>query len=493
VFPEAFWEPVMRPLKVLLSAVVLLSVVFLARAESPLAGPRTALIIGNADYSFAPLKNPINDADAMASALEGAGFKVIKETDADQAKMVEAIRSFGAELKNRGGVGLFYFSGHGTQIDGENYLLPVGRNFTSLEDVKSGAVTALAVVDAMASGRDDLNIVILDACRNNPIDPNGAKGLSRIDSNARLFISYATSPGLLALDGEGNNSPYAKYLYQAIDAPNLDIEDTFKRTLKGVYVETKGQQTPWISSTFFGDFVFRPTGKPPSAAEEGPAEMGATEDGATKGNATEEDASALRAEPDVKAKPETIDLAGVYRVAGTNPGGSKYRGMVALTQDNDQFKFTWWIGKDVFRGNGHFAGKMLVVNWGDKTPVIYTFGEEGALDGEWADGTATETLELFAGAAPGDIALSEGTYKVEGKNADGSAYEGTVEIERDKKGYHLSWAVGSSAYQGTGKLAGNLLTVDWGASTPVVYALGKDGSLTGLWHAGFGEETLTPE
>ena len=260
----------MRPLKILLSVVILLSVAFLARAEAP--EPRTALIIGNADYSFAPLKNPINDADAMATALEGAGFKVIKETDADQAKMVEAVRTFGTELKQRGGVGLFYFSGHGTQIDGENYLLPVGREFSSLEDVKRGSVTALAVVDAMATGRSDLNIIILDACRNNPIDPNGAKGLSRIDSNARLFISYATSPGLTALDGAGNNSPYAKYLYQSIDAPNLDIEDTFKRTLKGVYVETHGEQTPWISSTFFGDFVFRPSGEKPSRRRTSAAE-----------------------------------------------------------------------------------------------------------------------------------------------------------------------------------------------------------------------------
>ncbi|MGB8711241.1 MAG: caspase family protein [Methyloceanibacter sp.] len=462
----------MRPLKMLLRLCVLLGVAFLARAEGPPPEPRTALIIGNSAYSFAPLKNPINDAEAMASALEGAGFRVIKETDADQAKMVEAVRTFGAELKRRGGVGLFYFSGHGTQIDGENYLLPVGEQFASLEDVKRRSVTALAVVEAMASAHSDLNIFILDACRNNPIDPNGAKGLSRIDSNARLFISYATSPGLTALDGEGNNSPYAKYLYQSIDAPNLDIEDTFKRTLKGVYVETHGEQTPWIASTFFGDFVFRPSGEPPAAGEEkAPAET---------------------AEPE-EAAPKTIDLAGVYRVEGTNPNGSKYQGMVALAQNNDQFNFTWWIGKDVFRGTGHFAGKMLVVNWGDKTPVIYTFGDEGALDGEWADGSATETLDLVANAAPGDIGLSEGSYRVDGKNADGSGYQGNVEITGQGKAYHLTWQVGSSSYEGDGKLAGNLLTVDWGSSTPVVYALKPDGSLAGLWDAGNGEETLTPE
>jgi hypothetical protein len=456
----------------LLRLCVLLGVAFLARAEGPPPEPRTALIIGNSAYSFAPLKNPINDAEAMASALEGAGFKVIKETDADQAKMVEAVRTFGDELKRRGGVGLFYFSGHGTQIDGENYLLPVGEQFASLEDVKRRSVTALAVVEAMASAHSDLNIFILDACRNNPIDPNGAKGLSRIDSNARLFISYATSPGLTALDGEGNNSPYAKYLYQSIDAPNLDIEDTFKRTLKGVYVETHGEQTPWIASTFFGDFVFRPSGEPPAAGEEkAPAET---------------------AEPE-EAAPKTIDLAGVYRVEGANPNGSKYRGMVALAQNNDQFNFTWWIGKDVFRGTGHFAGKMLVVNWGDKTPVIYTFGDEGALDGEWADGSATETLDLVANAAPGDIGLSEGSYRVDGKNADGSGYQGNVDITGQGKAYHLTWQVGSSSYEGDGKLAGNLLTVEWGSSTPVVYALKPAGSLAGLWDAGKGEETLTPE
>jgi hypothetical protein len=396
------------------------------------------------------------------------------------------VRTFGAELKQRGGVGLFYFSGHGTQIDGENYLLPVGTKFASLDDVKKNAVTALAVVDAMASAHSDLNIFILDACRNNPIDPNGAKGLSRIDSNARLFISYATSPGLTALDGEGNNSPYAKYLFQSIDAPNLDIEDTFKRTLKGVYVETKGEQTPWIASTFFGDFVFRPTGAPQQSSP--PEATGGAPDGQT---------ALLRPIPSPKdaaaQTPTTIDLAGVYRVEGTNPNGSKYRGMVALTQNDDQFNFTWWIGKDIFRGSGHFAGKMLVVNWGDKTPVIYTFGDEGALDGEWADGSATETLDLVANAAPGDIALSEGAYKVEGKNPDGSSYTGAVQLNKRGKGYHLSWQVGSSSYEGEGNLAGNLLTVEWGSVTPVVYALAEDGSLTGLWDAGKGEETLTPE
>jgi len=457
----------MRQIKLLICLTLLLATGLIARAEAP---ARTALVIGNVDYSWAPLRNPVNDAGAMAEALKNAGFNVIIETNANQAKMVAAVRAFGKALKQQGGVGLFYFSGHGMQIDGENYLIPVGGEYANFDEVKDGSVTALAIVDAMAQSHGDLNIFILDACRNNPIDPKGAKGLSRIDSSARLFVSYATSPGLTALDGTGNNSPYAKYLYQSIDEPNLDIEDTFKRTLKGVYVETEGKQTPWISSTFFGNFVFRPTGGAAAEQEEEEEDTAQSEDA-----------------------PESLDLAGVYRVEGTNPSGNKYRGMVALAQNDDEFEFTWWIGKDTFTGPGHFAGPMLVVDWGDKTPVIYSLGEDGELDGEWADGSATETLTLIANAAADEVELAEGTYSVEGKNADGKAYEGTVEIAKKGKRYRLSWEVGDQAYEGTGTLAGNLLTVDWGAATPVVYALADDGSLTGLWDGGYGEETLTPE
>ncbi len=109
---------------------------------------------------------------------------------------------------------------------------------------------------------------------------------------------------------------------------------------------------------------------------------------------------------------EAPTLTGVYRASGTNPGGSKYTGMVALEEDDDDFKLTWWIGKDVFKGSGHFAGKMLVINWGDKTPVIYSFGDEGALDGEWADGSASETLTPIGTAASADDDVSAARGRV---------------------------------------------------------------------------------
>ncbi len=472
----------MRLVPVGLRLAALLVTLTLAQAQAP--EPRTALVVGNADYSFGALDNPINDAKAVAKSLKAAGFAVTLETDADQAEMQQAVTAFGDTLKQRGGVGLFYFAGHGVQMSGENYLLPVGGRIRGEQDIKTGAVTATEIVEAMATARNGLNIVVLDACRNNPINKGSTRGLSRIDSNESLFVSYSTSPGAVALDGEGGNSPYTKYLATSIATPNLNIEETFKRTLKGVYVETKGEQIPWISSTFFGDFVFRPKAGTASSPDTPPPSAG--------GNQQQE--AMVRPLPIPQQAPaEKPELAGIYRVNGTNPNGSQYRGMVALSQRNDEFTLTWWIGKQVFHGTGHFAGKMLVVNWGDKHPVIYTFGDGGALDGEWADGSATETLFPVASAAPSEIALTPGRYKVEGRNADGTSYAGAVTIKKHGKVYQLSWQVGGTSYRGSGTLKDNVLTVNWGSSTPVVYALAEDGSLTGLWNAGLGEETLTPE
>jgi uncharacterized caspase-like protein len=175
----------MRVFGIFLRLVAILATVGLAQAQAP--APRVALVIGNADYAIGQLRNPINDAEAMAKALEEAGFDATVATDADQAAMEKAVRAFGAKLKQQGGVGLFYFSGHGAQIAGENYLIPV--SLRSAEEIEKGSVSATEIVAAMASAHKGLNIFILDACRTNPFDPNGAHGLSRIDSNASLFVS----------------------------------------------------------------------------------------------------------------------------------------------------------------------------------------------------------------------------------------------------------------------------------------------------------------
>ena len=188
----------------------------------------------------------------------------------------------------------------------------------------------------------------------------------------------------------------------------------------------------------------------------------------------------------------TLALGGLYLVDGTNPNGSRYRGMAALTPAGDQFRFTWWIGRQVFSGVGQFAGRMMVVNWGAKSPVIYTVARNNDLVGEWADGSATDRLTLVARAASGTAPPPEGDYNVDGRSPTGSRYRGRAAITRVGDRYRFDWRVGGKAYQGIGTLEGNVMVVNWGGQTPVVYALNADGRLGGLWDGGKAQEMLTP-
>lgn len=458
-----------------LTVPLLFSLCALVAALAPAAAePRTALVVGNAKYSFSPLANPGSDAADMADALRGAGFEVSLELDADGAALARSISAFGARLKQKRGVGLFYFAGHGVQINGENYLVPVGKPYQSEKDLEDRAVKAASVTDVMSAAGTSLNIVVLDACRDNGLGETQTRGLSRMDSNAQLFVSFSTSPGTVALDGGGRNSPYTKYLTRAITTPDIPLEEAFKQTLKGVYQETAGQQTPWISSSFFGDFIFRPSGVAGGSRQ-----------------ASGEPKLALNIPQPGRGGGALPNIAGVYKVTGFNPNGSAYRGMVAITQNAAEFTFKWWIGQQIFEGTGHFAGRMLVVNWGDKHPVIYNFGQSGTLNGEWADGSATERLALHARAADAAVTALEGDYQVNGVSPTGSKYAGTVRISRKSERFLVDWRIGNQSYQGQGTLDGNLLTIDWGSSTPVVYAVADDGRLDGLWDAGEGQEVLS--
>jgi hypothetical protein len=273
----------------------------------------------------------------------------------------------------------------------------------------------------------------------------------------------------VALDGDGRNSPYSKHLVQSIRTAGLSIEDTFKRTLKGVYQETGGQQTPWLSSSFFGDFVFRRSGALAAVAPDAPQNLAG--DTAVKHLAT---------------------LAGIYREIGTNPSGTKYFGMATVVPRGDKAQFTWWITKDKFLGTAELAGKMLVVNWNQKHPVLYTFGKDGLLEGEWADGSATDRLELFAALDSKPAPTPQGQYRTQGMNPNGKPYAGTVTVTRRGEQYLFAWQTGSTRYSGTGTREGNVLIVDWGGTMPMLYSIHPDGTLSGLWDAGRGHETLTP-
>ncbi len=221
---------------------------------------RVALVIGNADYKFAPLNNPVNDAIDLAKALRSVGFSVIEKENASWETMDKAITAFQKQL-GKGVVGLFYFSGHGIQIDDQNYLIPVDLPELSVRHVKYRSILAGDVLTAMQQSNNSMNIVILDACRDNPfksLNKGMEKGLARTDNvPTGTLIAYATSPGDTAADGEGRNSPYTAGLLAHLHQPNLPIEMMFKRVRNTVGQKTGNRQTPWESSSLKGeDFYF---------------------------------------------------------------------------------------------------------------------------------------------------------------------------------------------------------------------------------------------
>ena len=222
---------------------------------------RTALVIGNSAYSSGPLKNPANDAADMATMLKNLGFSVTLNENCSLQEMDEAIEAFGNRLK-RGGVGLFYYAGHGVQVNGTNYLLPIGAKINKETDVKYQAVDANKILDEMATANNGLNIVILDACRDNPFAlsfRNAARGLAIVSSApSGTFISYSTSPGNVARDGAGRNSPYTAALLEYMQAPGLTINDVFVNVRAKVKKETG--QVPWELSSLEGRFYFKPQG-----------------------------------------------------------------------------------------------------------------------------------------------------------------------------------------------------------------------------------------
>ncbi len=203
-------------------------------------------------------------------------------------------------------------------------------------------------------------------------------------------------------------------------------------------------------------------------------------------------ASNATAEPQTPEIGDAPTLAGVYRDVGTNSNGSRYTGIAALQPTNDGYHFTWWIGRQVFTGVGRVGGQKLVVDWGQRDPVTYTLSGD-RLEGEWANGSATDRLELFARATQTRVPTPEGVYRIAGRNPNGTAYSGTVSIVNDAGRFQVNWRTGARRYHGTGKLDSNLLIVNWGGEMPIVYALAADGSLRGLWEGGKGQETLTPE
>lgn len=223
-------------------------------------GKRVALVIGNANYQpSGKLNNTLRDAAGMATNLRELGFEVIAETDANRDGMLRAINTFGSKIANAD-VCLFYFSGHGLQMKGSNYLVPIGATLESEAEVEVEMVDANRVLAKMNTAAADVNLVILDCCRNDPFErgfrDTGGSGLVAMDAPKGTMIAYATAPGTVASDGDpGGFGLYTGCLLQEMRKPGLSVERMFKNVRLAV-TKKKAKQVPWESSSLTGEFFF---------------------------------------------------------------------------------------------------------------------------------------------------------------------------------------------------------------------------------------------
>ena len=232
-------------------------------SASLLRGPeqRVALVIGNAHYKNAPeLANPDNDAQSMAQFLNKAGFEVTSAIDLTHNDMIRVVQDFSAKVAARGpnSVAMVYYAGHGVQLAGENYLVPVDATVSTPNDLTSSSLRLVDLMATLESIPSRMRIVLLDACRNNPFPGvnDAGRGLAIVDAPNGSIVGYSTAPGTEALDGNGEHSPYTQAFLKLASEPNVPIEQLFKRVRLDVNSSTGGKQVPWESSSLTSDFTF---------------------------------------------------------------------------------------------------------------------------------------------------------------------------------------------------------------------------------------------
>jgi uncharacterized caspase-like protein len=255
-----------RWIRAILVCTLLVAAVGYPRLSSA-AEQKVALVIGNSAYPSSRLRNPVNDANAMATKLRAMGFDVILRTDVNLRDMTRSFSQFGQKL-TPGSVGLFYYAGHGMQVQGKNFLIPVDAEIETEASVRTEAVDVDQLLHQLGPAR--LSMVILDACRNNPFERRfrgAGGGLAQIDAPTGTLLAYATAPGKVASDGTGSNGLYTEALLKALNMPGLKVEDVFKQVRINVIKASDGQQTPWESSSLTGEFYFTPDNKAAMADE----------------------------------------------------------------------------------------------------------------------------------------------------------------------------------------------------------------------------------
>jgi hypothetical protein len=246
------------------NSVLCFTVLAVALLVCPLhaAETRIALVIGNNAYNgLERLKNSVNDARLMARTLRGLGFEVVERTDVDENTMKRAIQEFGRRIMQAGRnpVSLFYYAGHGLQVNGNNYLVPINARLERTSDVEIEAVDVALVLHQMKDASSRVNIVILDACRNNPLSRglrSMTRGLASIDAPKGSLIAFSTAPNDVSVDGEGENSPYTLALAKAMQVPGLTTAEVFEQVRRQVLAATGDRQLTWEHSSLIGAFYF---------------------------------------------------------------------------------------------------------------------------------------------------------------------------------------------------------------------------------------------
>lgn len=222
---------------------------------------KTALIIGNTSYKIGALRNPVNDAKVLSETLKDLDFDVIVRYDLDNEGMKNAVREFGKKIQDNPGIALFYYSGHGLQKEGKNFLVPVDADMQAAYEIEDECMESDRVLRMLGYIKNPLNIVILDACRNNPF-PSDFRSLSGgglaqpASAPTGSIIAFSTAPGRVASDGTGENGLYTQELIKAIRTPGLSIEQVFKATRRKVATISEEKQIPWENSSLMGDFYF---------------------------------------------------------------------------------------------------------------------------------------------------------------------------------------------------------------------------------------------
>lgn len=250
-----------------LSVSVAIAIAVAAPAPATAQPDRVALVIGNAEYAVRPLRNPVSDARAVAASLRELGYDVVVQENATLPAMLDAMRDFWLRSR-RASARVFFYSGHGVQYRGRNFLVPVDVVLKTEDEVPRKAAAVSDLVDKLGGSGPAVNIVILDACRTPPWAgttrtrggaqvPAIAGGLASAVAPRGTLIAFATAPGTTALDGTDGNGVYTRHLLSHMRVPGLAVEQLFKRVRAGVLEETGEKQVPWETSSLTGDFCFR--------------------------------------------------------------------------------------------------------------------------------------------------------------------------------------------------------------------------------------------